>query len=402
VSSFPKNRGDAFSLLCACGGANLDEARIRVLANWSFDGFDWDDLLGLAEHHGVLSMAARNLTAHVRSLPPKIDQRLRTAYAANLRRNLWFAAELARIVQHFASQQLNVLPFKGPVLAQSAYADLGLRSFSDLDLLIARADFARAKGALAELGYTPSETIAPAVERLWLRTGYERSFDGGAGKHLVELQWNILPYFYAVDARGADFEFEDLLARAGRISLGMAEVPLLAPEDSLLALCLHAAKHLWTRLAWVADIAESLRRGIDIGRVISRARALGVLRIVGVSFWLAERLLGSVIPEDARNVVARDSNVSALGEECAARLARAETYDFESTDYFREILKLRERTRDRARYLWRLIWTPGPGDIAAIKLPESLFPVYRAVRIGRVLGKSLSRGVRGQLKDSIR
>ena len=75
----------------------------------------------------------------------------------------------------------------------------GLRSFSDLDFLISPADFERAKQALAEIGYLPSANFAPAVERLWLRTGYERSFDGAAGKNLVELQWALLPRFYAVD-----------------------------------------------------------------------------------------------------------------------------------------------------------------------------------------------------------
>jgi hypothetical protein len=46
----------------------------------------------------------------------------------------------------------------------------------------------------------------------------------------------------------------------------------------------------------------------------------------------------------------------------------------ESTEYFRLILKLRERRGDRLRYLWRLVWTLGVGDVAAVRLPEALFP----------------------------
>ena len=85
-------------------------------------------------------------------------------------------------MQHFERRQLRAVPYKGPVLAQSAYGDLGLRSFSDLDFLISPADFERAKQALAEIGYRPSTELTPAVERFWLRTGYERSFDGAGGK----------------------------------------------------------------------------------------------------------------------------------------------------------------------------------------------------------------------------
>ncbi len=86
-------------------------------------------------------------------------------------------------------------------------------------------------------------------------------------------------------------------------------------------------------------------------------------------------------------MIAADPQVPVLGAEFAARLARGAAYDFESTEYFRLILKLRERRADRWRYLWRLFWTPGVGDLAAVRLPEPLFPLYRFVRIGRLLRK---------------
>jgi hypothetical protein len=50
-------------------------------------------------------------------------------------------------------------------------------------------------------------------------------------------------------------------------------------------------------------------------------------------------------------------------------------------------LGLRERRQDRWRYAWRLATTPGQGEIEAIALPESLFALYRAVRIARLLRK---------------
>jgi hypothetical protein len=320
---------------------------------------------------------------HARGLPPGIERTLRSEYEANLRRSLWFAAELARIIGHFESRQLRAVPYKGPLLAQSLYGDLGLRSFSDLDFLISSTDFERAKQALGEIGYRPSADVVPAVERWWLRTGYERSFDGAAGKNLVEMQWALLPYFY-----GVDLGVEDLLARAGRTVVGGYEVPCLSPEDSLLVLCLHAAKHLWTRLIWLSDIAEILRtQNIDYSLVFSRARALGLARILGVSFWLVQNVFRADLPQAAGEMIANDSRVSALGGEFGARLLGGEAYDFESTEYFRLILKLRERRGDRWRYLWRLVWTPGAGDVAAVRLPEALFPLYRIVRLGRLMRK---------------
>jgi Uncharacterised nucleotidyltransferase len=387
VSSTRPQGQDEFGLLCALSGVELTPERIDRIANWNLSKLDWSEVLRLAEHHGVLPLAARNLIEHARGLPPEIERSLRSAYDANLRRSLWFTAELARIMQHFERRQLRAVPYKGPVLAQSVYRDVGLRSFSDLDFLISPADFERAKQAIAEIGYRPAADLTPAVERLWLRKGYERSFDSAVGPNLVELQWALLPHFYAVDLR-----VEDLLARAGRTVVGGCEVPCLSPEDSLLVLCLHAAKHLWTRLIWLTDIAETLRsqsrsQTIDHSLVFSRARTLGIARILGVSFWLVKNVLQAELPKGAEETIAADPRVPVLGSEFAERLDRGVAYDFESTEYFRLIMKLRERRSDRWRYLWRLVWTPGTGDVAAVRLPESLFPLYRIVRIGRLLRK---------------
>src|SRR5208283_1881371 len=361
--------------------------RIERIANWDLSKLDWSEVLRLAEQHGVLPLAARNLIEHAHGLPPEVERSLQSAYEANLRRSLWFSAELARILQQFERRQVRALPYKGPVLAQSAYGDLGLRSYSDLDFLIAPADFVRAKQALGEIGYRPSTDLTAPVERFFLWTGYERSFDSAAGKNLVELQWALLPHFYGVDVR-----VEDLLARAKKTVVGGCEVPCLSLEDSVLVLCLHAAKHLWTRLIWLTDIAETLRsqsqtQTVDYPLVLARARALGITRILGVSFWLVKNVLHADLPEPAEEMIAADSRVPVLGSEFAERLARGAAYGFESTEYFRLILKLRERRGDRWRYLWRLVWTPGVGEIEAVRLPEALFPLYGIVRVGRLMRK---------------
>src|SRR6202790_3083399 len=224
MSSTTPQTENGFELLCALTSVELTPERREHIANWNLSALEWSEVLRLAEYHGVLPLVARNLIELGRVLPPEVERSLRSAYEANLRRSLWFAAELARIMEHFERRQVRVVPYKGPVLAQSLYRDLGLRSFSDLDFLIFPADFDRAKQALAEIGYRPSGEINPAVEspaleRLWLRTGYERSFDSTAGENLVELQWALLPHLYAVDLR-----VENLLGRAGRTVVSGREV----------------------------------------------------------------------------------------------------------------------------------------------------------------------------------
>ena len=388
-------RSDEFELLCALASARLTAERSERVAKWNLSAFDWTEFLRLAEHHGVLPLVARNLLEENHStpivgLPPQIEGSLRSAFESNLKSSLWFAAELGRIMQHFERRHLRALPYKGPVLAQTVYHDVALRSFSDLDLLIASADFDRAKRALAEIGYRPTQEIAPALERFWLRNGNERSFDSAAGKNLLEIQWALLPRFYAIDPEAEDLAVESLIARAASAVIGECEMPSLSAEDLFLVLCLHAAKHLWTRLIWLVDIAETLRtQTIDYAVVFSRARALGVVRILGVSFWLVQNVLQAQLPQPLKEMISDDLRVPALGRHFADRLARGATYNFESTEYFRFILQLRERRRDQCRYLWRLFWIPGIGDLAAVQLPEMFFPLYHFVRIGRLTQRIL-------------
>lgn len=395
-SSLAQKSENEFSFLCSLAATELTPARIERIANWNLSVLDWSEFFRLAEHHGVLPLVARNLIEYfsaspnfqenARRLPPEIERSLRFAYEANLKRNLWFVAELGRIVRHFGDAKLQIVPYKGPVLAQSAYHDVALRAFSDLDFLIAPADFVRAKQALAEIGYRPSEDVSPAVERFWLRKGNECEFDGAAGKYLVELQWALLPHYY-----GGDLTVQDLIARACRTVVGECVMPSLSPEDSILVLCLHAAKHLWMRLIWLVDIAESLRYpSIDYSLIFSRARDSGITRILGVSFWLVKEVLQAELPPQTEEMIGLDPRVPALGREFAERIARSAIYNFDSTEYFRLILKLRERRVDRWRYLWRLVWTPSVGDLATVQLPEPLFPLYRIVRMGRLI-KKLSR-----------
>lgn len=388
-----------FDLLCACCAAHPTAERIAKIADWKIASIDWPEFLRQAEHHGVLALAARNLLGHATGLPPEIRHTLDSAYAANLRRSLWFAAELIRISRHLTQKEIRAIPYKGPALAQSAYGDLALRTFSDLDILISPSDFAPAKNALAEIAYHPSAPQTPAVERLWLRTGYERSFDGPAGKYLVELQWALLPSFYAVDP--AHFGFDDLWPRTSRIALGTSDdssIPSLSSGDSLLVLSLHAAKHLWTRLIWIADIAETLPTpNLDLAQVIARARASGIARILGVSLQLANLLLDVTIAPPAQALIASDPEIPKLSQECIARLQHNTTYDFESSAYFRHILRLREKPADRRRYLWRLLSTPGQKDVDVISLPEIFFPLYRVVRLSRLVKRVVGRLIRKQI-----
>jgi len=157
----------------------------------------------------------------------------------------------------------------------------------------------------------------------------------------------------------------------------------LCDQDLMLVLCVHAAKHGWKQLSWLCDIAQLARsRALDWAALLAQAQKLGVARIVSVTFLLAQKLLGATVP--ALLNLEGDAKAEGLALRILQQIVTEEEFDPESLAYFRLMLELRERGRDRASFLWRLCVTPGVGEWSAIQLPRPLFPLYRVVRVCRL------------------
>jgi len=306
---------------------------------------------------------------------------LRQQDIANAHRTLWLTLELLNIHRHLQARGLEVLPYKGPVLAETLYGNVALRQFSDLDLLIRSDDLPTIKEALADLGYEPGLRLAQAAERDYLKSGYEYTFDGARGRNLLEIKWQILPRFYAIG-----FDVNDFFERAVVVTIEGQKLRTLCDQDLMLVLCVHAAKHAWKQISWLCDIVHLARsRALDWLALQARAESLGITRIVAVTFLLAHKLLGAALP--AQLGTEKDAGAEVLAMRIVRLIVGEEEFDPESMAYFRLMMELRERRRDRFSFWWRLLFTPGAGEWSAVRLPGALFPLYRMVRICRLAGR---------------
>jgi len=367
-----------FELLRACCAAALSTNHDERIPELISLGVRWDVLLEQAEFHNVEPLVCAKLLEFRVSLPANLEGDLERRFATNAQRSLRLTRELARITACLENHSVDAIPYKGPALAQAIYGDVAMRQFSDLDILIRVSEYDRAAEAVRELGYEPAARLRAPVERAWLKTGYERGFDGPQGKNLLELQWRAAPGFYAVD-----IDVVDWFRRATCSSLGERKVRALSPEDLLLALCVHASKHAWMRLGWICDIGGVTQsQRIDYDVVRERAAVLGILRIIEVSLEMAHRLLGRAVPLQLEPKAV--GGVQDLCDRVTRIVARGTDYETESLEYFRLMLALRERASDRWRFGWRLLSTPSVGEWEAVTLPGALFPLYRVVRLWRV------------------
>ncbi|HXY04485.1 MAG TPA: nucleotidyltransferase family protein [Terriglobales bacterium] len=372
-----------FELLLAC--CALPQAqREGQLVYLTARKCDFPSFVSLAQQQRVIPQAYQALALHSGLLRAQDLAQLRSAYQKNARTTLWLTAELVRILRHLETHGIKAMPYKGPALAQVLYGDVTARQFIDLDILVSLRDVSSAKDALRKFGYNPTEALSAREERAFISSGYEYAFDGIASPHLVELKWRILPHFYSVE-----FDTEEFFKRAEQITLAGHSFPTLRADDLLFVLCVHAAKHRWTQLSWLHDIAQLIQsRGIDWDAVWHRTHSLGVRRIIALNLMLTHDLLGSNLPPGTRRWLENDSETRSLQEEILRMIRDQNPCETDSPAYFYLMLRLRERWLDKIRLAWRLIGTPAIGDWSSIHLPDQFFPLYRLVRLGRLASKA--------------
>jgi hypothetical protein len=382
-----------FDLLVACctaspGRDSSDERYADRIRNILSRPIDWERLLHLADHHRVVPQVYSQLSAVSHSVPVGQFDALRLRYQDNARKTLWFTGELVRILSHLESAGIKALPYKGPVLAQILYEEVTQRQFGDLDILILPADVPNAKAAMLALGYKSGITLPLREERAYIETGYEYSFNAGGGRNLLELQWQIVPRFYSID-----MDVAGLFEQADKINLAGFPVRTLRPQDLLLVLCIHAAKHVWGQLSWLCDIAQLVSsRTFDWSAIQAHARQLGIERILHLNLLLAHKLLDAPLPPTIQKRLRKDQPTIILADDILHILERSIHYNTESIPYFRLMMQLRERCQDRARFLWRLASTPSLSEWSAVQLPKHLSPLYRLVRVARLVKRLASSG----------
>jgi hypothetical protein len=360
-----------------------DLERVHSVLAESGRSVDWPRVLRLADSHGMSLFLYQSLSRLSEAAPVMVLESLRRLYEENARKSLLLAAELVRVLDCASSIGVELIAYKGLALAESWYGDMAARPSGDIDLFVRRADVGRMKNALVDCGYKARSAVPENREQSYIASGYEYTFDGAAGNNLLELQWALQPRFYAVD-----FDMEGLFARAGWTNLAGRRVRTLSPEDLLLVLSIHAAKHAWGRILWLCDITQILKReNLDWDAVLSRARKVGVVRIVSITFLLMNQFLGVAVPGALEAEMRRDRAARELAEEIAASVVVGALREEDKISYFHLMMRVRERGIDHWRFVTRLAFTPGPGEWDVVKLPPVLAPLYRLVRLWRLAGR---------------
>ena len=386
-------------LLVCCAKTDFKpvEQRVACLLEKSLD---WGALVGLASRHGVVSLLYRNLhPTFDDNIPANIRDALKQLVQDNARRNLLLTSKLMQILTRLEEAQIEAMPFKGPALAMELYHDVALREFVDLDVLVHEQDVPQARQVLKSLGYRQDDDYGDKEEHDQAHDLYNHFFTAADGTHAVELHWRLAkPHFAHLSNTFSFWEgceparFFNLTIRRPR------------PENMLMYLCAHGARHRWMRLAWLVDLAEFLRvyPAMDWDYILAQSARQRSTRVLLIGLALAHEMLGTALPEAIQPMLRRDRHaISQFTQEIQSVMFEEHTSPPIDNEVYAFHIRMRESWLDRLiylRYPLRKKVKPGPKDVAMIVLPESLSFLYYVLRPIRLLVTYGTQKIRGILK----
>jgi Uncharacterised nucleotidyltransferase len=347
---------------------------------------DWERLRDIAIGQGMMGLLCRRAVELPPStMPEAVFKDFRTMYRANSQRILRMTGQLVRLLALMRRSDIAAVAYKGPVLSEFAYGDAAVRQTVDLDILVRAQDVIHAAALLEVNGFRRVEPRSDVPARALLRDQCEVVLERGNRDPIVELHWRVGQRFAA-----GSIDAALLIGRGQPSTLLGVEVPALCPEDVLLTLALHGARHAWETLELITTFGAVINKLADEQqeRALKTAEQHRCLRRFLVACLVARDVVGARVSSTVEN--------RALADHLAVRLARLvqdEMFSGVISGRFglpmSNLLwqaKAHDSPWDGMTHFLRRLATPSYADWDAVRLPFQLWGLYFVIRALRFVG----------------
>lgn len=381
-------------LLILCSGTSLSSPAAREISRILSGKLDWDYLKRTASRNGVLPLLCKRLLSDFpEELPKDVRTDLSAYFVEHSRYNLFTTLRLIELIGLLESSGIPVLPFKGPVLAQTAYGNLALRQYIDLDILVQPKHFDEAVEILVANGFKAFGR-AGKIRRGASFLGRKKDIGLiGPDDVRVELHWKLSGFHFALPV-----EIDRLWSRLEKVELAGASLSTLCFEDRFIYLCLHGSRHAWEKFAWVCDLHElyltamSSEEGFRWYLIRRQAEEYGCLRVVELGLHLMLRFFGPETEDPAIERLADDEALKRIADQITGKNFARSVRSSDIGDWYLYHLTLKERRTDRLRLhffyiLWylQIAFKPNRLDEQVFHLPTVFYPLYYVLRPLRLL-----------------
>lgn len=365
-------------LLLYCARTKIDEEIKEKIVSLIGEDFDWEYLIQLASKHKLRPLLYYNLNSVCPKLIPEDTlNELKDYFNFNLHKNLLLTGELIKILKLLKSNDINAVPYKGPVLTYWAYDNLSLREFKDIDIFIKKKDALEVIEIMNNEGYTPNFQIDENLVDIYLKSQKGFVFINKNLNFSVDFQWQFSGNFFSFPVSPEPLIFEDL----DEIFINGNNISVFSPENILLILSVHAAGHQWSRLSWIVDIAELIQnKGLNWEEIINKAHKLKIVRIVNLNLLLASKVGGFELPNKLLKNISSDKSLKKMVRLIERNIFQEDPNTPNLMDWFYLHIKIRERFIDGLIDSIKHLTIPSIEELKIIKLHKSFYFIYYLIK----------------------
>jgi hypothetical protein len=302
-----------------------------------YQPIDWHYLRQTALTHGLLPLLYFHLADTIAAIVPSESlSELKNAFFENGRRNLDLLRQLRKVTNLLSTSGVRTLAFKGPLLAKTVYGDAALRMIADLDILVAQRDFTATKEILEDAGYKMTPQLSERQQVAHLNHHCEIQFYSETTGTIIDLHWSLAPSNFVFN-----IDIDECFRHSKKLSLGGQEIETLNEEDLLLYLCMHGAKHYWTRLEWIASVSAMIKimEDTDWTRLVERAKRYETWAMFSLAVFLAKEILDLFIPTQLYQLLDTRPSLNGLVTEYRERLFGPNSENASQWEMFRMNLR---------------------------------------------------------------
>lgn len=365
------------TLLLKCARASLEASTISQIQYLCRQQPNWERLAQLAEEHGVRSLLFKSLKEACPDLvPPKILENLHHFFRRNALNTLPLTSELLRLLKLFNTHGSKAIPFKGPILASTAYGSTALRHIGDLDILVTESDYRQIQSLLFNEGYELISEIP-----------WESHFASKDGRLHIDLHPRVIPKHLDCGL-SEEYWWSHLTFSL----LNGTKVEHFSPEAQLVMLCQNGAKECWNKLRRICDVAELLKSSphLNWDEVIDQAYNYGYKRMIFLGLHLAHSNLDAPLPKALKQEVDSDKVVQVLALEVSQRLLGYQSGPLVEIERTFFCIRVRDRYYHRIQGLIEFLKfysqnRPSKDTTNLFTVPESLSFLYSLIIPFRII-----------------
>jgi hypothetical protein len=350
---------------------------------------DWDAFINLAYIHGVLPLIYRTLKRYAELIPQEILLKLKLYNMNIVKQNIIMTSELMKVMKLLEDNGIHVLTFKGPVLSYMAYADITLRQYADIDILVDEALLFEAATLLAQSGYTYPSPISLLKDKNFLALNNDFNFFTSNKIH-IEIHWKLIR-----EKIGKNRKFQTYLDDHISVEVNKHSFNTLSLEMLLVYLCLHGSKHAWERIEWINDVYILISNTtLDWAKVMDITKIMECKLSLFLGLNLSKQLYNLALPQNIEKMIDTDY-VSGLTQNVFDFLqddivSKEDYGKYQKVNLFQ--LKLLDTKVKQIKHLWVTYVAITRTDYLAMSLPSYLHILYYIIKPFRVLYKFFVKG----------